>query len=287
MQRKKFKTQDMRYIKSMRCINRAIAYFILIAASIIAIFPIYWLLSSALKAAKDIWIMPPIFLFKPDFSHFVTVIKERSLFKYFVNSLIVSSGSTGIALFLGSLAAYALTRYSVKGGKHIAFWIISLRMMPPIVVILPLYILFTRVGLVDTHIGLILAHITLTLPFAVWMLMGFFKEIPLAIDEAALIDGCTTMGVLFKVVLPLIRGGLVATAVFCILWSWNDFIFAFSLTTTDAATLPVLISGFLGDYVWEWSSFYATGVVAAAPIMLLALFTQKYLVRAMTFGAVK
>jgi len=273
--------QDMRYI------NRTIAYFILIAASIIAIFPIYWLLSSAIKSAKDIWITPPVFLFKLDFSHFVKVIKERDLFRYFVNSLIVSSGSTGISLFLGSLTAYALTRYSMKGGKHIAFWIISLRMMPPIVVILPLYILFTKVGLVDTRIGLIFAHITLTLPFAVWMLMGFFKEIPVAIDEAASIDGCTTMGTLFRVILPLIKGGLAATAVFCILWSWNDFIFAFALTTTDAATLPVLISGFLGDYVWEWSSFYATGVVAAGPIMLLALFTQKYLARAMTFGAVK
>ena len=273
--------QDMRYI------NRTIAYFILIAASIIAIFPIYWLLSSALKAAKDIWITPPVFLFKLDFSHFVKVIKERDLFRYFVNSLIVSCGSTGISLFLGSLTAYALTRYSMKGGKHIAFWIISLRMMPPIVVILPLYILFTKVGLVDTRIGLIFAHITLTLPFAVWMLMGFFKEIPVAIDEAASIDGCTTMGTLFRVILPLIKGGLAATAVFCILWSWNDFIFAFALTTTDAATLPVLISGFLGDYVWEWSSFYAAGVVAAGPIMLLALFTQKYLARVMTFGAVK
>ena len=277
----------MRKELRQKYINRTIAYFVLIAASVIAIFPIYWLVSSALKSPKDIWSIPPSFLFPLDTSHFLTVVKERGLLKYFSNSLIVSSGSTFISLILGSLAAYVLTRHSIKGGKHIAFWMISLRMMPPIVVILPLYILFTRLGLVDTHIGLIFAHITLNLPFAVWMLMGFFKEIPKEIDEAALIDGCTTMGVLFRVVIPLLKGGLIATGIFCILWSWNDFIFAFSLTSVEAATLPVLISGFLGDYVWEWSSFYASGVIAAAPIMLLALFTQKYLVRGMTFGAVR
>jgi len=274
-------------MQATRYINRTIAYFILVAASIIAIFPIYWLLSSALKSAKDIWTIPPSFLFQPDFSHVLLVIRERGFLKYLTNSLVVSSGSTGISLFLGSLAAYALTRYPIKGGKHIAFWMISLRMMPPIVIILPLYIFFTRLRLIDTHIGLILAHITLNLPFAVWMLMGFFKEIPRELDEAALIDGCTTMGVLFRILLPLASGGLAATGVFCILWSWNDFIFAFSLTSTEAATLPVPISGFLGDYVWEWSAFYAGGSIAAVPIILIALFTQKYLVRGMTFGALR
>jgi len=272
-------------MQAMRHINRTIAYVILIAASIIAIFPVYWLISSALKPAKDIWTIPPSFLFRPDFSHVLLLFKERGFLKYLSNSLMVSFGSTCISLFLGSLAAYALTRYPIKGGKHIAFWMISLRMMPPIVIILPLYIFFTRLRLIDTHLGLIFAHITLNLPFAVWMLMGFFKEIPRELDEAALIDGCSTIGVLFRILLPVVAGGLAATAVFCILWSWNDFIFAFSLTSTQSATLPVPISGFLGDYIWEWSSFYAGGSIAAVPIMLLALFAQKYLVRGMTFGA--
>jgi len=274
-------------MQSVRYVNRTIAYIILIGASVIALFPIYWLFLSALKPAKEMWTIPPAFIFKPDFSYFSSVIREKGILKYLANSLIISSGSTCISLFLGSLAAYALTRYPVKGGKHISFWIISLRMMPPIVVILPLYVFFTRLRLIDTHIGLILAHLTLNLPFAVWMLMGFFKEIPREIDEAALIDGCSSIGVLFRMILPLVSGGLAATGVFCILWSWNDFIFAFSLTSTDAATLPVPISGFLGDYVWEWSAFYASGTIAAVPIMLLALVTQKYLVRGMTFGALR
>jgi len=159
-------------------------------------------------------------------------------------------------------------------------------MMPPIVVILPLYIFFTRLGLIDSHLGLVLAHVTFNLPFASWMLAGFFREIPKEIDEAALLDGCTSVGALFRVVLPLAAGGIAATGVFCVLWSWNDFIFSFSLTSTKAATLPVPISGFLGDYVWEWSAFYAGGSIAAIPIVLLAIFAQRYLVRGMTLGAV-
>ena len=260
-------------------------YAVLVIASLVAVFPIYWLFSSALKPAKDIWTIPPSFLFRPDISHFVSVIRERGFLEFLANSVVVSLCSTIVSLFLGLLCAYALTRYPIKGGKQIAFWMISLRMMPPIVVILPLYIFFTRLGLIDTHIGLILAHLTLNLPFATWMLMGFLREIPRELDEAAMLDGCTPTGALFRILLPLVGGGLAATGVFCIIWSWNDFIFAFSLTSTKAATLPVPISGFLGDYVWEWSAFYAGGSIAAIPIILLAIFAQKYLVRGMTFGA--
>jgi len=256
-------------------------------ATIIILFPLFWLFSCALKESKDLWSIPPVWFFYPTLKHFVLVLEERHFVKYLVNSLVVASGSTGISIFLGSLAAYALARFSIKGGKNIAFWIISLRMMPPIVVIIPLYIFFSRLRLIDTHIGLILAHITLNLPFAVWMLMGFLQELPKELEEAALTDGCTPLGALFRILLPVTLPGLAATGVFCMIWSWNDFIFAFSLTSTEAATLPVPISGFLGDYVWEWSAFYAGGSIAAAPIILLALVTQKYLVRGITFGAVK
>jgi multiple sugar transport system permease protein len=267
--------------------TRVAIYVLLVVVSVTAVFPIYWLFSSALKPAKDLWTIPPSFFpLQPDFSHLAQIIREREFPKYLFNSLVVSLGSAAISLFLGSLVAYSLTRYPMRGRKQIAFWLISLRMMPPIVVILPLYIFFTRLGLIDSHLGLVLAHVTFNLPFASWMLAGFFREIPKEIDEAALLDGCTSVGALFRVVLPLAAGGIAATGVFCVLWSWNDFIFSFSLTSTKAATLPVPISGFLGDYVWEWSAFYAGGSIAAIPIVLLAIFAQRYLVRGMTLGAV-
>lgn len=267
--------------------KRGLVYFVLIVATIFLIFPLFWLFSSALKESQHIWLIPPVWIFRPVLDHFALIFRERNFVKFLTNSLIVACGSTAISIFLGSLAAYSLARLTIKGRKHIAFWIISLRMMPPIVVILPLYIFFSRLRLIDTHLGLILAHITLNLPFAVWMLMGFLRDVPREIEEAALTDGCSHIGTLFKIMLPIIAPGLAATAVFCVIWSWNDFIFAFSLTSTEAATLPVPISGFLGDYVWEWSAFYAGGSIAALPIILLALLAQKYLVRGMTFGAVK
>ncbi len=268
-------------------LRETLVYFILIVATIVLIFPLFWLFSSALKESQHIWSIPPIWIFRPVLDHFALIFRERNFLKFLTNSLIVAGGSTAISVFLGSLAAYALSRFTIKGGKHIAFWIISLRMMPPIVIILPLYVFFSRLYLIDTHLGLILAHITLNLPFAVWMLMGFLRDIPREIEEAALADGCSHMGTLFKILLPIIAPGLAATAVFCVIWSWNDFIFAFSLTSTEAATLPVPISGFLGDYIWEWSAFYAGGSIAALPIILLALIAQKYLVRGLTFGAVR
>ncbi len=274
-------------IKARKRLSRGFAYFILILACLVILFPLFWLFTGAIKESKDLWAIPPIWLFKPTLKHFILVLIERHFVQHLINSLVVAAGSTGISIFLGSLAAYALARFTIKGSKHISFWIISLRMMPPIVVILPLYIFFSRIRLIDTHIGLILAHITLNLPFAVWMLMGFLQEVPKELEDAALVDGCSRFGVLYRILMPVILPGLAATAVFCMIWSWNDFIFAFSLTSTQAATLPVPISGFLGDYIWEWSAFYAGGSIAAAPIIIMALLTQKYLVRGLTFGAVR
>jgi len=160
-------------------------------------------------------------------------------------------------------------------------------MMPPIVVILPLYMFFIKLRLLDTRLGLILAHTSFNLPFAIWMLIGFFRGIPTELDEAALIDGCGPLGALWRIVVPVARSGLLTTLVFCVLWSWNDYIFAFSLTRTEAATITVPISGFLGEYIWHWCKFYAGGTVAALPIIVLAILTQRYLVRGLTFGSIK
>ena len=274
-------------IRARKTLSQGFAYLILVIASICILFPIFWLFTGALKESNDLWSMPPKWFFRPTLAHFIRVFVERYFGHHLLNSLVVAAGSTAISIFLGSLAAYALSRIKVKGAKHIAFWFISLRMMPPIVIILPLYVFFSRLRLIDTHIGLILAHITLNVPFAVWMLMGFIQEVPQELEDAALVDGCSRFSVLFRILMPVILPGVAATAVFCVIWSWNDFIFAFSLTSTQAATLPVPISGFLGDYIWEWSAFYAGGTIAAVPIILMALFTQKYLVRGLTFGAVQ
>jgi multiple sugar transport system permease protein len=262
------------------------AHAVLLLAVIFFAVPIYWLVTSALKSPTDVWALPPVIIFRPTLRYFLEVVQDRHIIRFLLNSVIVSGGSSMIALVLGCLAAYGLTRFEVKGSRHVAFWIISLRMMPPIATVLPLYIIFSRARLLDTYGALILAHVSFNLPFAVWMLRSFLRDIPRQLDEAAWVDGCSPIQGLIKVVLPVLRPGLAATTIFLVIWSWNEYLFAFSLTSTRAATLPVLISGFLGDYIWEWSAFYAAGTMAAVVMIVLALAVQRQLVRGLTLGAV-
>ncbi len=268
-------------------IKRLLSYVVLIIASIVTLFPLYWMISLSFQPSILAWSYPPSFIFVPTLENYVMVFVERGFARWLLNSIIVTSGATALSIILGSLAAYALARFNIRGANNIAMWILSIRMFPPITVILPLYVLYSQWGLFDTHIGLILAHCILLLPYAVWMLYGFFKEVPKELDEAAEIDGASKMSILFRVIIPVSRSGIAATAILCAIFSWNDFIFAFSLTSNVAKTLMVPISGFLGDYVWEWSAFYAAGTVAVVPMIVLGIAAQKYLARGMTFGVLK
>jgi len=252
----------------------------------VGLFPIYWLIVSSIKSKEIMWAIPPIWLFHPVLSNYASLI-EGGFLKYLANSTIVAAGSTALSIFLGSLAAYAFITYKIKMSRQITFGIIGLRMMPPIVFVLPLYIFFAKFRLLDRHITLILAHCIFNLPFAVWMLLGFFKGVPHEINEAALIDGCSPLGVLVRILMPAAKTGIWATAIICVLWSWNDYIYAFALTGRRAGTLPVTISGFLGEKILQWSAFYSGGTIAALPVILMAIMAHRYLVRGMTFGAVK
>lgn len=268
-------------------IEDAVTYIALTLASLVAVFPIYWMVSSSLKLDILAWSMPPVWIFQPTLQNYVKALFEKGFDKWTANSIIIASGSTVLSVFLGALAAYSLTRSNIKRADDIAFWMLSLRMMPPIVVILPIYILFSQLRLMDTHVGVILAHSIINVPFSVWMLRGFFKEIPRDLDDAAMVDGASSLRILFNVLVPIAAPGIAVTAIFCALQSWNDFIFAFALTSTNSATVPVKTSGFLGDYMWEWTTFYAAGTISIFPMLLLALFFQSYLARGMTLGAIK
>jgi multiple sugar transport system permease protein len=233
------------------------------------------------------WSFPPSFIFTPTLENYEMIFLKRHFDRWLVNSIIVTLGATSLSILLGLLAAYSLSRFKIRGTRQIAMWILSLRFFPPIVVILPLYILYSTWGIYDTYLGLILAHSTMLLPFAVWMLFGFLNEVPKEIDEAAEIDGASKLSILFRILIPITKAGIAATAILCAITSWNDFIFAFSLTSDQSKTLMVPISGLLGDYVWEWSAFYAAGTISILPMVLLGLIAQKYLARGATFGALK
>jgi len=259
------------------------------AALLIAIGPVYWLITIALKHEIDQFAYPPAwFSFAVTFEHFKAAFGGGSFAVYFGNSVILAAGSTLAALLIGVPAAYALARFEWPWRDRISDWILSTRMLPPIVTIVPLFLMLREVHLINSLAGLALVYTGFNLPFVVWMMRGFFQEIPKEIEEAALLDGETRMGALLRIVLPLVRPGLAATAVFCLIVAWNEFLFALILTQTESAmTLPVGIAARVTQYEIKWGAMSAAGVVAMLPVLIFATAVQKHLVRGLSLGAVK
>ncbi|HJS23810.1 MAG TPA: carbohydrate ABC transporter permease [Pyrinomonadaceae bacterium] len=256
-----------------------------------ALAPVYWMLTISLKTEVDQFAMPPPwFGFKPTFAHYYDAFVTRSFGDYLLNSAIVAVASTACALVIGTLAAYALARFQLPWSlnRRLSLWILSTRMFPAIVTAVPLFLMMRDVRLLNTRASLIIVYTAFNLPFVVWMMRGFFAELPRDLEEAALVDGDSRLGALVRVVLPLVAPGLAATAVFCLIVSWNEFLFALVLTQTDAAmTLPVGIAGRVTQFEIKWGVMSAAATVAIVPILVFALALQKYLVRGLSMGAVK
>lgn len=275
----------------MRGGGRLFRYLLVGLAVVAALAPVYWMLTVSLKTEAEQFAVPPRWLaFSPTLAHYRDAFLARSFGRYLLNSAIVAVSSTVCALVLGTLAAYGLTRAEVprRRAEALSLWILSTRMFPPIVTVVPLFLLMRDLRLLDTLAALVVVHTAFNLPFVVWMMRGFFREVPRELEEAARVDGDTRLGALRRVVLPLVAPGLAATAVFCLIVSWNEFLFALALAQTDAATtLPVGIAGRVTQYEIKWGVMSAAGVVAAAPILVFALAVQRYLVRGLSLGAVK
>jgi multiple sugar transport system permease protein len=266
-------------------------YALLVIASLIALLPVYWMLTISLKTEADQFASPPQwFVFKPTLEHYQDAFVTRSFGQYLATSATVAALSTLCAMLIGTLAAYGLARFELKYqlNKRLSLWILSTRMFPPIVTAVPLFLMMRDLRLLNTITALVIVYTAFNLPFVVWMMRGFFKEVPREMEEAALVDGDSRMGALVHVILPLVTPGLAATAVFCLIMSWNEFLFALVLTQTDAAmTLPIGIAGRVTQYEIKWGVMSAAGVVAMLPILVFALSVQRYLVRGLSLGAVK
>ena len=226
------------------------------------------------------------FDFTPTTTHYTELFTERNFSVYFFNSVVVSSGSALVSVVLGAMAAYALSRLDFRGKDHVFFWIISTRMAPVVAVMVPLYAIFRNLELVGTIPGLILAYTTFNLPFAIWILKGFFDNVPYAIEEAAMVDGRSRFGA-FLEILPLAAPGIGAFIVLCILFSWNDFLFASIIGSGGAKTLPVATRELVTPTSIQWGKIMAAGVITSVPMTLLGLLIRKYLVTGLTMGAVK
>ncbi len=254
------------------------------------LFPFYMVLSTSVKKESDIFSWPPAWLFDPTFDNYhaaLFVFGGSGVLPFLINSLVVTAGSTLLAVGLGSMVAYGLTRFRVIGGNHIFFFILSTRFAPPVAFVVPIYLMVRDVGLLDTHLALILIYTSMNLSLVVWIIRGFFEAIPVEIEEAAQIDGYSRLQIFRKVALPLVKPGLITTSILSAIMSWNEFLIATVMTQNKAATLPVYLAGFSGSMGLEWGPYMAVGAMAVLPIMIFTLVLQRHLVRGLTFGAVR
>ncbi|MFO1038529.1 MAG: carbohydrate ABC transporter permease [Geminicoccaceae bacterium] len=259
------------------------------------LLPIFIMFVSSLKDLLDAFQLPAVgdwsgiglfFNFTPTFKHYVNLFYDLNFSVYFANSLGAALGSAVISVVLGSMCAYALSRIEFRGKKDLFFWIISTRMAPVVAVLVPLYAIFRSAGLVGTLPGLIFAYTTFNLPFAIWILKGFFDNVPYAIEEASMCDGSTRFQA-FRMILPLVAPGIGAFLVLCVLFAWNDFLFASIIGSGGAKTLPVATKELVQPQNIQWGSIMAAGVVTTLPMMALGLLIRRYLVTGLTMGAVR
>lgn len=250
------------------------------------LFPIYWLAIIAFKTPDEIFAYPPVWWPEQiQFANYAVLFKDGDAETVF-NSLFIAGVSTLIAMLLGTMCAYSIARYRT-GGNLFADWIISNRMIPPIVIVFPIFLLFVALGLVDTYTGLILLYTAFNLPYVIWMMRGYVQDVPVELEEAALVDGLTRWQVFAKVVLPMVRGGLFATAVFTFVFAWNEFVFALILTRNEVTTFPVQVTHYFGGQSNFWAKIAAMSMLGTVPIFIVVAFLQRYLVRGISLGAVK
>ena len=262
-------------------------YALLAVVLVIFLTPIYIIASSSVKPSPILFQKPPAFIFAPTLDHYVSLFTLRPFGKFILNSLIVAFGSTAFSLTFGTMAAYAISRIKHKRMNDVAFWILSMRMFPPIAVVVPYYIIFKTLGLLDTPFALIIVYSTANIPLTTWLMKGFFDEVPTALEEAAAVDGHGLISTFWRVTLPLAAPGLAVSAVFCFIFSWNEFLFALMLTGSKAQTATVAVMSFWSSDAVQWGRIMAGSFIILIPGIIFVLTCQRWLVRGLTMGSVK
>ena len=259
-------------------------YVFLVALLLPFLFPLGWMLLSSLKTQVQNTAYPPIWFFTPTLANYREVFQKNPFFTFTVNSLVVALGSTGLALLFGLPGAYAIARFKRTG---IALGILTARMAPGIGYLIPWFILFTKAKMIDTYSALILTHLIVALPLVLWVMIGFFEDVPGDLIEAARIDGCTHGAAFLRIAIPLAKPGIAATGILAFIFSWNNFLFSLIIAGFKTRTLPIAVSNFLSYEEINWGGLTAAATVITLPVLLLALFVQKHIVRGLTLGAMK
>jgi multiple sugar transport system permease protein len=282
MQKDKFRMRA-----KVKLIERLFMYAIILVICFIALLPMIWIIVTSFKSYAQTFAVPPIWIFIPTLENYEDIFFNRHFLTYLVNSTIVASLSTLFSLMVSVPMSYALARFRFRRSKDLSFWVLSIRMFPPIVAVIPMFIMFQMLGLIGSLLSLIVAYLMMNIPLSVWMLRGFFEGVPPEIEESAMVDGCSRMQAFLHTMIPLTSQGLAATAILCFVFSWNEFIFALLFTTMETRTLPVSVTQFIQLRGVNWGPMCAASVCISIPVIIFAVAVQKYLIRGLTLGAVK
>ncbi len=287
-----------------RMVGKLLIYAALVLWAFVSLFPIYWTLTTSFKKAPNVmqghlvpWVdFQPDWLgwrslgLSPDTIGQTSTVREEFLLR-FENSVIASLGASALAVVIGSLAAYGLSRFDYKFGwmrnKDISFFFLSQLILPPVVLAMPFLVLYKELALLDTKMGLILVYTLMVLPIVIWIMRDQFETIPIELEQAALVDGCSVWGAFLRIVLPIALPGMVAAFILSVVLCWNEYFFAALLTSTDAKTLPVMVASQTGSQGINWWSMAALSTAAIAPLVLIGIFLERYIVKGLTAGAVK
>lgn len=253
------------------------------------LFPFLWILSTSLKPTETIFSSPPQWIpWPPTFAHYRTLWLDTPFARFFINSLVVAVGTTVVTVVISTLAGYAISRFRFRGNRVFSVGLIVIQMFPPMLVVIPIFIMMIGLGLTNTYASLIIVYCAFAVSFCTWILKGYFEGIPREIEEMGLVDGCTRFQALWKLVVPLSVPGIVAMALFVFIFAWQEYMFALTLIrTTDMRTLPVGLSLFIGFREVLWGPLMAGCVLMTLPVVIVFMYFQKYLVYGLTLGAVK
>ncbi len=274
-------------IRQKNALLLAAKYVVIIVGALFVLFPIYEMITTSLKYEVDAFKIPPQWIFKPTFANYREVLFQSNFARFFANSIIVAVVSTVVSVAVGALAAYALARWRFRGRTPVVVGTLLLRMIPPVILVVPVFVLFNNLGLTNGRIGLILVYTALTLPFNVWVLRTFILELPYELEESAIIDGCGDLTVFLRIVTPLITPGMAVASIFTFRIAWNEFILSLVLTNRVTRTLPVAVSLFLTDTGTEWGKITAIATIIAIPAFVFTFTAAKSLITGLTAGAVK
>ncbi len=267
---------------------RSVGFALLLAIiCLVSFFPVFWIFTTAFKAPADVMCSPPRIFFTPTVDNFQAVLAKPGVASMFLNSAVIALSASLIVIALAFPAAYSLARFRMKRKDDMAFMMLSLKMFPPVAVVIPFYIMYNKIGLYDSQIGLILLYVAVNIPLAVWLLLGFLKELPVALEESALVDGANPIQVLTRIVLPLSATGLAAVGILTFIMCWNEFFFALVLTGRNTRTLTVFLYSFMTFREIQWGPLMALGTMMTLPVIIFSVFFRKQLIEGITLGALK